>query len=127
MVRDYHQQAPTLGSRICYHCDQVGHVKANCPSLSTRPAQVPTLATLRTTDGSQGRADPPRARVRAFQLTAEEARATPNVVSGMFLSLILLIIFCVMIMFVSLLGTFLVNSLPALVLFESGASLSFVS
>ncbi|TLX68551.1 hypothetical protein E9993_23220, partial [Labilibacter sediminis] len=47
----------------------------------------------------------PRAMGRAFQITPEEAREDPKVVSG----------------------TFLVNSRPAHVLFDSGASDSFVS
>ena len=45
----------------------------------------------------------------------------------MFLSIILLIMFFGMLIFVPLLGMFLVNSLPALVLFDLAASLSFVS
>ena len=47
--------------------------------------------------------------------------------TGMYLFIILLIMFCVMLMYVPLLGTFLVNSLPALVLFDLGAIRSFVS
>ncbi|CAH1418425.1 unnamed protein product [Lactuca virosa] len=72
--------------RLCYHCDQVGHVKANCPLLAAKPVQAPMPTTLRITDGRPVRAEPPKAQ-----------------------------------------GTFLVNSLPALVLFDSGASRSFVS
>ncbi|CAH1420926.1 unnamed protein product [Lactuca virosa] len=48
--------------RIFYHCDQVGHVKTNCPQLVARPAQALALATLRITDGGQGRAEPLKAR-----------------------------------------------------------------
>ena len=48
---------------------------------------------LRITDGMQGKAEPPRSQVRSFQLTAEEARATLDMVDGMFLSLILLSIY----------------------------------
>ena len=51
------------------------------------------LDTMGITDGSQGRAVPSRAQGRAFQITSEEARETIDVVAGMFLSLILLIIF----------------------------------
>jgi len=47
----------------------------------------------------------PKARGRAFQITSEEAREDPNVVTGIFL----------------------VNSRPAHILFDSGASDSFVS
>ena len=55
-------------------------------------------ATLRITDGSQGRAEPPKARGRAFQLTAEEAKTTPDVVAGMFLSFYLINYICCMLM-----------------------------
>ena len=102
-------------------------MKVNCPSLAASPVQAPAPATLNIKDGSQGRAEPPSARGRAFQLIAEEAKATPDVVTGIFPFLILLIMFCVMLMCVRLLGMFLVNYLPALVLFESGSSRSFVS
>ena len=47
----------------------------------------------------------PKAKGRVFQITLEEAREDPNVVTG----------------------TFLVNSRPAHILFDSGASDSFVS
>jgi len=47
----------------------------------------------------------PKARGRSFQITAEEAIKTADVVTG----------------------TFLLNSLPAYVLFDSGANRSFVS
>ena len=79
--------------RLCYHCDQVGHLKANYPLLAAKPAQAPTPATLRIIDGRQGRAEPPRAQGCAFQLTIKKARVTLDVVDGMFLSLILLIIY----------------------------------
>ncbi|CAH1431740.1 unnamed protein product [Lactuca virosa] len=91
--------------RLCYHCHQVGHVKTNCPQLAVRPAQTPAPATLRIPDGRLVKAEPPKAQGRAFQLTAEEAREAPDVIAGMFL----------------------VNSLPALVLFDSRVSRSFVS
>ena len=67
-------------------------MKTNCPQLATRPAQAPMSATLRITDGSLDRAEPPKARGRAFQVTAEEAKTTSDMVTGMFLSLILLVI-----------------------------------
>ena len=70
-------------------------MKDQCPLLDAKPTQAPTPATLRITDGSQVRAPPPRAQGRAFQLTTEEAMVAPDVVAGMFLSLILLIIFVV--------------------------------
>ncbi|CAH1445284.1 unnamed protein product [Lactuca virosa] len=79
-------------SRTCGKCGNghfgVGHLKANCPLLAAKPAQAPAPTTLRITDGRPVRAEPPKAQGRAFQLTAEEARAAPDVVAGMFLSFI---------------------------------------
>ena len=45
-------------------------------------------ATLRISDGHQGWADALAAKSRVYQLTAEEARATPDVVTYMYLLLI---------------------------------------
>ena len=45
-------------------------------------APVPT--TLRIADGRQGGVETPVAKSRAFQMTTEEARATPDVVTGMY-------------------------------------------
>lgn len=71
--------------------------------------------------------EPPSPRGRAFQLTTKEARAAPDVTNGMFLFIILLIIFHVILIYVPLIGIFLLNFFPALVLFNSGESQSFVS
>ena len=49
---------------------------------------APSPTTLRITDGRQGWAESPTVRCRAFQLTVKEARAAPNVVKAMYLSLI---------------------------------------
>ena len=43
-------------------------------------------------EGHLGRVEPPRARGRAFQLVEVEARAVPNVVTGMFPFIILSVI-----------------------------------
>lgn len=56
-----------------------------------------------------------------------EAREASDVITGMFSFLILSKLFYGMLMFIILIGTFLVNSLPAPVLFDSGASRLFVS
>ncbi|XP_023761115.1 uncharacterized protein LOC111909549 [Lactuca sativa] len=82
----------------------MGHLKANCPQLASRAVQVPPSAVFHITNGWQGKAEASRARGRAFQLIVEEAHAAPDLVAG----------------------KFLVNFVPALVLFDLGASQSFV-
>lgn len=56
-------------TRICYHCKQVGHVKAQCPLLAARLVQAQATSTLRLIDERQGRVELPRAQGRDFQLT----------------------------------------------------------
>ncbi|KAJ9541912.1 hypothetical protein OSB04_028418 [Centaurea solstitialis] len=105
VIRDCKQ-----GLRLCFNCGQGGHLKNECPHPKTGGTgsgnvRAPALSTLRITDGRSGTADTQPARGLAFQMTAEEAQAAPRAVTG----------------------TFFVNSMPALVLFDSGATHSFVS
>ncbi|XP_035832918.1 uncharacterized protein LOC110876286 [Helianthus annuus] len=79
--------------KACYNCNETGHIKAECPKLQQGTKR----------DGKKD--EPPKARGRMFQLTSDEAKASPDVVSGIFL----------------------VNSMPMNVLFDSGASRSFIS
>ena len=74
-----------MSELLCFHYNQRGHKKANCPQLTAASVPVKALApaTLRITDGRQGKAEAPVVRSRAFQLTTEEARAAPDVVTGM--------------------------------------------
>ncbi|XP_024963445.1 uncharacterized protein C683.02c-like [Cynara cardunculus var. scolymus] len=77
---------------ICFGCGEPGHFRNDCPKLKA--------------GGGQGKKEnSPKVTGRAFQMSAEEAKASSDVVSG----------------------TFLVNSVPPHVLFDSGASCSFVS
>ncbi|XP_022003904.1 uncharacterized protein LOC110901381 [Helianthus annuus] len=80
-------------SRTCYNCFQPGHIKAECPKLQQK------------TDKEARKEEAPRAKGRMFQITTEEARDHPNVVSGIFS----------------------LNLMPTYVLFDTGASRSFVS
>ncbi|KAJ9558488.1 hypothetical protein OSB04_013102 [Centaurea solstitialis] len=105
VIRDCKQ-----GLRLCFNCGQGGHLKNECPHPKTGGTgggnvRAPAPSTFRITDGRGGTADTQPARGRAFQMTAEEAQAAPKAVTG----------------------TFFVNSMPALVLFDSGATHSFVS
>ena len=91
MSRDCTAPATTVTASdlICFQCNQRGHKRSQCPSLAAAgKVHAPAPATLRITDGRQGRADAPVAKSRAFQMTAEEARATPDVVTGMYISFI---------------------------------------
>ncbi|KAJ9556692.1 hypothetical protein OSB04_011306 [Centaurea solstitialis] len=98
--RDYKETAKT-----CFHCYQPGHIKPNCPQLKGAPVQAPAPTKLRITDGTTTGKSGPVTRGRAFQLTAEEAQAAPDVITGIFP----------------------VNSKPALVPFDTGATWSYVS
>ena len=79
MSRDY----PKKGL-ICFHCNQTGHKKANCPRLQGGGGAVaaPASTTPRITDGRPVMAEAPAMKSHVFQLTTEEARATPDVVVG---------------------------------------------
>ncbi|XP_022014679.1 ATP-dependent RNA helicase glh-2-like [Helianthus annuus] len=79
--------------RTCFNCVTPGHVKAECPKLKQKGQK----------DGKKD--ENQKARGRMFQITTEEAKVLPNVVSGIFL----------------------VNLIPVNVLFDSGTSRSFVS
>ena len=45
--------------------------------------EAPVPATMRITDGRPVKAETPAVKIRAFQLTMEEARAAPDVVTSM--------------------------------------------
>lgn len=91
---------------VYFNDNQLGHFKDKCPLLKkASKMQAPTHAKLRITDGRQGKAEAPRDKGRAFQLTIEEAKEGPNVVFN----------------------TFVVNSMSTLVLFDSRTSHSFIS
>lgn len=87
----------------CYLCGVLGHRQRNCPR-GKREESKASVQRL-TTSGPSVQKEVPKARARAFQITAEEARDEPDLV----------------------IGTFLVNSRPARILFDSGATNSFVS
>ncbi|XP_052619793.1 uncharacterized protein LOC128126098 [Lactuca sativa] len=116
------------GSVVCYGCGEVGHMKYVCPMKNVtcfacgvaghKKRFCPTLTSQMTgsqvfvqqparsqAPAQQPKSTPtkkeevPKVKGRAFQITTEEAREDPNVVTG----------------------TFLVNSSPAHILFDSGA------
>ena len=64
-----------------------------------KPIAAPATATLRISDGRQGKVEALVVRSRAFQVIAEEARAAPDVVTSMYLFLIPLFMFPSMYLF----------------------------
>ena len=77
------------GFSVCFHCNQTGHRKAECLQLLQGSAQGSAPA-ARVTEVRPVKAKAPKARGRAFQLTAEEVRTAPDVVAGMYFSFHLL-------------------------------------
>ncbi|KAJ9557909.1 hypothetical protein OSB04_012523 [Centaurea solstitialis] len=98
--RDYR-----VAARLCFRCFQPGHFAHECPNAaaSTQISRATPLKAIEA--GPAKKVEIPKGRARVFQLTAEEAKVEPEVVTGIFP----------------------VNSKPALVLFDTGASKSFVS
>ncbi|XP_022042039.1 uncharacterized protein LOC110944700 [Helianthus annuus] len=79
--------------KTCFNCLQKGHVKSECPKLQQGSKK----------EGKNENSS--KAKGWMFQITSEEAKVHPNVVSGIFL----------------------LNSMPIYVLFDTGATMSFVS
>ena len=68
-------------------------MKTNCPQLAAKSAQSSAPAIVRIGDGRPVKVEPPKAQGCAFQFTAEEAKAAPNVVAGTFLFPVSVIVF----------------------------------
>jgi hypothetical protein len=100
-------QNPTPAERKCYACDERGHYANQCPNPCTRPPQT-TASTPAPTHGANF--VPVAAKQnytcgRVNHVVVEGAQEAPYVVIGMFF----------------------VNDTSAVVLFDSGASHSFIS
>ncbi|KAJ0788275.1 putative transcription factor interactor and regulator CCHC(Zn) family [Helianthus annuus] len=89
---------------VCYNCNLPGHVKSQCPLLQGNTGKWANPQPTQSIGGEK-KGETSRARGRAFQITAEEAKVIPDVVTG----------------------TFLINNIPVHILFDSRASYSFVS
>lgn len=99
--RQLQKKSPTTSSAgvTCFICNEVGHYANKCPKKQQAFA-LTRISQGAPTPGSASSVKPgvQYSKGRVTHITAEKAQATPDVV----------------------LGTFLVNSVPALVLFDSG-------
>ncbi|KAD3337002.1 hypothetical protein E3N88_32522 [Mikania micrantha] len=89
---------------LCYNCYKPGHRRDECPELKGT-SQGSGGGRSFVTQSSGKKPEIPKPKGRAFQISAEEAKVTSDVVTG----------------------TFLLNSISAYILFDSGASRSFIS
>ncbi|KAJ9541866.1 hypothetical protein OSB04_028372 [Centaurea solstitialis] len=89
--------------RTCYLCGSPDHFKSECPQLKRGGAPLPRDRAIAAKEGEK--AAPALARSRAFRMTAEEAEEAPEVVTG----------------------TFLINSIRAKVLFDTGSDYSYAT
>ncbi|XP_071737058.1 uncharacterized protein [Rutidosis leptorrhynchoides] len=102
-------QACSFSSSVCWNSHQPGHRAASCPSKSVSSGAGSGVRSASaggsTVSSGKKRKNPPSAEVRAFQMSVETTTATDDVIIGMFL----------------------INSIPARVLFDSGANRTFMS
>ncbi|GJV05746.1 putative reverse transcriptase domain-containing protein [Tanacetum coccineum] len=86
---------------LCYNCNQLGHKSNECPN----PKAIEAKPLKSVKEEKVEKAGIPNPTARVYMMATEEDKVKPDVVTG----------------------TILVNSKPARVLYDSGASVSFVS
>ncbi|KAL7606054.1 hypothetical protein Lser_V15G20823 [Lactuca serriola] len=90
----------TSAAPVCYHCNETGHKKPECPKLKAGKGSGGTIPAI----ASSSKGPTMVTRGRAHQMTADEPVITATVA-----------------------GTYLLDCVPAVVMFDSGATHSFVS
>ncbi|TLX69787.1 hypothetical protein E9993_22755 [Labilibacter sediminis] len=106
-----HKGPCTSATLSCRKCGKTGHKFEDCKSTELicyncrQMGHISSKCPNPKVELGGKKDDVPKAKVRAFQMKIEEAKKDDEVI----------------------LGTFLVNSMPAFVLFDSGANKSFVS
>ncbi|KAI3787689.1 hypothetical protein L2E82_00022 [Cichorium intybus] len=92
-------------NRVCFNCGESGHIRPDCPKPRTDSRREIPRAGRGDNRGDRRDRGGGNVRTRAFQMTVEEARERPDVITGIFS----------------------LNSLRARMVFDSGASISFIS
>src|SRR5919202_1122147 len=98
---------------VCWNCKQEGHRSAVCPTAkkygnvvaSTSGSGAKSGSVMASSSQSNKRKNPPAPEGRAFGMTVDAATANDEVITGMFL----------------------INSVPARVLFDTGANRSYMT
>ncbi|KAI3672728.1 hypothetical protein L6452_38825 [Arctium lappa] len=110
--RTKHHGSCNIAPQLCSKCGKSDHFSHDCSIRGIicfeckAPGHVRrNCSKLKSGSASEKRESPSRVPGREFQMTADEVEASADVVSG----------------------TFLINSVPARVLFDTGASFSFIS
>jgi hypothetical protein len=100
-------QNPLPGERKCFACGEKGHYANQCPNSRNRPplTVASTPAPTRGANSIPVAARQNYVRGKVNHVAVEEAQEAPDVV----------------------IGTFFINNLSTVVLFDSGASHSFIS
>ncbi|XP_024964985.1 uncharacterized protein LOC112505288, partial [Cynara cardunculus var. scolymus] len=91
--------------KTCYKCGATGHIRPDCPKRRNSVTPHEKTANNRFGRRPENTKELPKGRGRAYSMTLDEAKETPDVVSGMFP----------------------INNVYAHVLFDSGTNGSFAS